>query len=595
MAGKIPREFIDDLLARTDIVEIVDSRVRLKKAGKNYSACCPFHNEKSPSFTVAQDKQFYHCFGCGAHGNAISFLMEFDRLEFVEAIEELARLHGLDVPREQGIGARSFSPEKKQQTESDYQLMEKVTRFFQHQLKHHKQAAGAVEYLKKRGLSGEIVKQWEIGYAPPEWDALLSTFGNNNQVRKQLIDLKLVNQNDNGKQYDFFRDRIMFPIRDKRGRVCGFGGRILEGNGPKYLNSPETRIFHKGYELFGYHHTRQQRNLPRILIVEGYMDVVALSQFDIQYATAALGTATTQEHMTMLMRSNQEIVCCYDGDRAGRDAAWRAVENALPALKDGVHLKFLFLPDGEDPDTMVRKVGKEAFESLIADAAPLSRFFFDTLLKQHPVGTPEGKVALKSAAQPLIDQVAGEQQKQMLQEELSKHVGEYDRFKLDRDIRDANDRAQKPNRAGTFDNMKKSRLSPIRMMIRLLLEHPGLAADCADSVQPSYLAGSGIAGLPVLQDLFAFCEQHPTASTAMVLENFRDHPHSITLGKMLMQEHLVSEEDAARVYRDSFARLLDWHFDSRIDQLLSKSRIEALSDSEKKELTLLMKERQAGR
>ncbi|MDC8829974.1 DNA primase [Alteromonas gilva] len=591
MAGKIPREFIDDLLARTDIVEIVDNRVRLKKAGKNYSACCPFHDEKTPSFTVSQDKQFYHCFGCGEHGNAISFLMEYDRLDFVEAIEELARIHGLDVPREQG-SSRVVSDHTKQQNESDFQLMEKVTRFFQHQFKHHSQGNKAVEYLKQRGLSGEIVKQWEIGYAPPDWDAVLSTFGNDNSVRKQLIDLKLVNQNDNGKQYDFFRDRIMFPIRDKRGRVCGFGGRLMDGNGPKYLNSPETRIFHKGYELFGYFQTRQQRNLQRIMVVEGYMDVVALSQFGIPYATAALGTATTQDHMTMLMRGTQEIVCCYDGDRAGRDAAWRAVENALPVLKDGIQLKFLFLPDGEDPDTMVRQIGKEAFEQLVADAAPLSHFFFDTLLKQHSVGTPEGKIALKSAAQPLIDQVIGEQQKSMLSEELSKHVGEYDRFKLDRDIRSANAGGRTAPPSQRNNNINKTRLSPISVMIRLLLEHPSLATQCEETVQPDFLEGSGIAGLQVLQDVFTFCIANSQANTAQVLENFRDYPYSSNLGRLLIQEHFIDEADAPRVFRDCFARLLDLHFDSRIDQLLSKSRIQSLTSDEKQELTLLMKERQ---
>ena len=326
------------------------------------------------------------------------------------------------------------------------------------------------------------------------------------------------------------------------------------------------------------------------------MDVVALSQYGIQYATAALGTATTQDHMTMLMRGTQEIVCCYDGDRAGRDAAWRAVENALPALKDGVQLKFLFLPDGEDPDTMVRQIGQEAFEETVARATPLSTFFFDALLKQHSVGTPEGKIALKSAAQPLIDQVAGEQQKLMLSEELSKHVGEYDRFKLDRDIRAANaspGSAASRQQKNDGGNINKTRLSPISVMIRLLLEHPSLAAECSDSVQPEFLNGSGIAGLSVLQDVFSFCASHPQAKTAQVVENFREHPYSKSLGRLLVQEHFIDETDAQRVFRDCFARLLDWHFDSRIDQLLSKSRIQALSSDEKQELTMLMRERQS--
>ncbi|AXR05396.1 DNA primase [Salinimonas sediminis] len=592
MAGKIPRDFIDDLLSRTDVVDIVDARVKLKKAGKNYQACCPFHNEKSPSFTVSQDKQFYHCFGCGAHGNAISFLMEFDRLEFVEAIEELARHHGLEVPREKG-GPPPVSEAKKQQQEDDYALMEKVTRFFQHQLRSHPNSHHAIDYLKARRLSGDIVKQWEIGYAPSEWDGVLKAFGTTPGRIRQLIDLKLVNQNDNGKQYDFFRDRIMFPIRDRRGRVVGFGGRIMEGNsGPKYLNSPETRIFHKGHELFGFHQARQKnRSLDQVIIVEGYMDVVALSQFDINNATAALGTATTPEHLQLLTRSTNHIVCCYDGDNAGRQAAWRALENALPALKDGVKLTFLFLPDGEDPDTMVRKVGAEAFMALTNQALPLSRFFFESLLKAHEAGTPEGKMALKAAATPLIDTVLGENQKLLLREELAKHTGEFDRFRLQHDIAQANQPGGRTaNRK--FETVNKTRQSPVRMMVRLLLDTPSLAAQCEDVV-PQMLANSGISGMGLLLDIHQYCQQQPGAKTAQVIENFRDHPHSSVIAKLLMQEHLVSEQEASRVYVDSFARLLDWHFDSRIETLISRSRVQPLSRAEKEELTMLMKERQA--
>ncbi|MAB93891.1 MAG: DNA primase [Alteromonas sp.] len=591
MAGKIPRDFIDDLLSRTDVVDIVDSRVKLKKAGKNYQACCPFHNEKSPSFTVSQEKQFYHCFGCGAHGNAISFMMEFDRLEFVEAIEELARFHGLEVPREKG-SRPAMSEEKKQQQLDDYSLMDQVARFFQQQLRQNSNSEKAINYLKQRGLSGDIVKQWEIGYAPDSWDALLNTFGKSPDKVKQLIDLKLVNQNDQGRRYDFFRDRIMFPIRDKRGRVVGFGGRVLDDGGPKYLNSPETRIFHKGSELFGFYHARQQnRQLDTVVIVEGYMDVVALSQFDINIATAALGTATTPEHIQMLVRATSHIVCCYDGDRAGREAAWRALENALPALKDGVRLSFLFLPDGEDPDTMVRQVGKEAFMTKLDSAMPLSRFFFENLLKTHNVGTPEGKRALKNAALPLIEGVLGDDQKQMLLEELAKHTGEYDRFKLQQDISKANNAGRKPGYSPNLNQVGKTRLSPLRMLIRLLLDMPSLATRCQE-VQPGVFAGSQAAGMDLLLAVHQYCTQHPHATTAQLVENFRDHPHSPTIAKLLLQEHLVKDEDAERVYTDSFARLLDWHFDSRIETLISRSRVQPLSKAEKEELNLLMKERQ---
>jgi DNA primase len=590
MAGKIPRDFIDDLLARTDVVEVVDSRVKLKKAGKNYQACCPFHNEKTPSFTVSQDKQFYHCFGCGAHGNAISFIMEFDRLEFVEAIEELARYHGLEVPREKG-SRPAMSQEKKQQQQDDYAVMEQVARFFQHQLRQNSNSKKAIDYLKNRGLSGDVVKQWEIGYAPDSWDALLKIFGTDAQRIKQLVDLKLVNRNDQGRTYDFFRDRIMFPIRDKRGRVVGFGGRVLDDGGPKYLNSPETRIFHKGSELFGFYSARQQnRTLDTVVIVEGYMDVVALSQFDINIATAALGSATTPEHIQMLVRATSHIVCCYDGDRAGREAAWRALENALPALKDGVRLSFLFLPDGEDPDTMVRQVGKDAFMGMLDEAMPLSRFFFENLLKTHNVGTPEGKIALKKAAMPLIESTLGEDQKQMLLEELAKHTGEFDRFKLQQDISKANQGAKKaysPN----LTQVNKPKLSPLRMLIRLLLDKPELAAQC-DDVQIGIFAGSQAAGMDLLRDIHAFCLSNPSAKTAQLVENFRGHPHSTTIAKLLLQEHLVKDEDAERVYNDSFARLLDGHFDSRIETLISRSRVHTLTKAEKEELTLLMRERQ---
>lgn len=590
MVGRIPRDFIDDLINRTDIIEVVDSRVRLKKAGKNYQACCPFHDEKTPSFTVSQDKQFYHCFGCGAHGNAISFIMEYDRLEFVEAIEELAKLHGLEIPREQG-SKPAISEAKKQQLEDDYQLMEKVCRFFQHQLKHHANSNKVIDYLKNRGLSGDIVKQWEIGYAPSEWDSVLKQFGTDSARVQQLVDLKVVNRNDNGRTYDFFRDRIMFPIRDRRGRVIGFGGRILEGDGPKYLNSPETRIFHKGHELFGFYSAKQHnQKLNNVVVVEGYMDVVALSQFGVTNATAALGTATTPEHIQMLLRTTSHIVCCYDGDRAGRDAAWRALENALPALKDGVQLTFLFLPDGEDPDTMVRKVGQEAFRQLLSDAMPLSRFFFETLLKEHQVGTPEGKLALKTAAQPLIDSVLGEQQKAMLQEELSKHVGEYDRFKLRQDILNANQPRQAKGYVPEQHQVQKTRLSPLRTMLRLLIDQPELAQRCPE-VMPQLLLNSGLKGVDILMEIHQYCLANPTANTAQLLENFRNHPHSRAIAKLIGQEILIDEQGTQKEYEGSFAKLLDWCIDSRYEELLSKARLNSLSDDEKHELKILTIER----
>ncbi|WP_026376304.1 DNA primase [Aestuariibacter salexigens] len=586
MAGRIPRDFIDDLLTRTDIVEVVDSRVKLKKAGKNYQACCPFHNEKSPSFTVSQDKQFYHCFGCGAHGNAISFIMEFDRLEFPEAIEELARSMGLEVPREQGRSSGP-TPQQRQQKEDDYMLMEKAARFFQHQLSQHPQRQRVVDYLKNRGLSGEIVKAWNIGYAPPEWDGLLSAFGQNASQRQQLLDLKLINQNDKGRTYDFFRDRVMFPIRDKRGRVIGFGGRIIDGDGPKYLNSPETRIFHKGQELYGFYQARQQnRSLQRLVIVEGYMDVVALSQQGIHYSVASLGTATTAEHMQMLFRAAPQIVCCYDGDNAGREAAWRALNAALPYLKDGVEMKFLFLPDGEDPDSLVRKEGKDALEARFADAMPLSKFLFTNLLERHHVSSVEGKAALKAEAQPLIDQIGADNQRDQLMQELAKHLGEQDKYQLERDMAQAESRAGKPRQ--DYSKPAKATVSPIRTMIRLLIDQPSLAGRCED-VQPELLSQAALPGLDLLLDVHRYCLQHPQANTARLLESFREHPHIHHLSKLMTQEHLIDSTLYEKVYQDSFAKLLDWLLIGRMEELLSRSRLGPLSSEEKQELNLLMK------
>lgn len=589
MAGLIPRDFIDGLLARADVVDIVSSRIQLKKAGRNYQACCPFHNEKTPSFSVSRDKQFYHCFGCGAHGNAISFIMEYDRLEFVEAIEELAKFYGVTVPREQVSRAQTSSGKAKQ-FDDDYSLMAQVARFFQHQLKHHANSEQVIAYLKGRGLSGDIVHKWEIGYAPPEWQALLNAFAKTPSQKQQLLDLKLVTENDQGKQYDFFRHRIMFPIRDRRGRVVGFGGRIIDGQGPKYLNSPETRVFHKGQELFGLHQARQAaRQLDDVIIVEGYMDVVALSQFGINNAVAALGTATTTDHISSLLRSTKSIICCYDGDRAGREAAWRALENALPVLTDGVRMSFLFLPDGEDPDTMVRKVGLEGFQQQLLAAIPLSKFLFDHLLESHSVATPEAKLALKTAAQPLLEKVAGAGQQQMLQEQLARLVGDYDRFKLQRDMEQAERASVKPTKASAF-KAEKTRISPTRMMVRLLLEYPHLAQQQSD-INPHLLAQKDIGGMALLCELYDFCVDNVTAKTAQVIEHFRDSAHASVIAKLLQQEFLIAEDAAETLYKDSFVKLLDWYLEGCIETLIARSRTQTLSKDEKQQLHQLMTER----
>lgn len=583
MAGRIPRDFIDDLIARTDIVELVDSRVKLKKAGKNYQACCPFHNEKSPSFTVSQEKQFYHCFGCGAHGNAISFLLEYDRLEFPEAVEELARFHSLEVPREKSHHAGP-TPQQKAQIADDYELMENVARYFEQQLKSHGQKDKPINYLKQRGLSGEIVKAFGIGYAPPEWDGVLSTFGSTPEKQQQLLDLKLISENDNRRRYDFFRDRIMFPIRDKRGRVIGFGGRVLEDGGPKYLNSPETRIFHKGHELYGFYQARQaNRSLDRLMIVEGYMDVVALGQFGIDYAVASLGTSTTPEHVQMLFRAAPEIVCCYDGDRAGREAAWRALENALPFLKDGVQMKFLFLPDGEDPDTLVRQTGKDKFEAKLAnEAVPLSQFFFDNLVQRHDVGSNEGKAALAKQAEEMIGKIHAENLVKILTEELRKKIkGSSYQADILQDLKNAS-QVGKPAKID-HNRPQRTTVSPVRKLIRLLLINPALAASHPD-INPAVLDSSLIQGLSLLVKLHQFCITKTGLNTGHVLEHFRQDPDGKHLNKLLQIDHDADERNPEKLYADSFNRLIEQQLNARFEQLRAKGQ---LSMEEKKEFMLL--------
>ncbi|MEH6470536.1 MAG: DNA primase [Halopseudomonas sp.] len=418
MAGRIPQDFIDDLLHRTDIVDVVEERVQLKRTGRNYSGLCPFHQEKSPSFSVNPEKQFFYCFGCGAGGNALGFVMEYDRLEFREAVETLAKRHGLEIPAQ----ANEHSEHDRQRQRS-YELLQRADDFYQEQLRCHPERNKAVDYLKQRGLSGSIAKQFGIGYAPPGWDHLLKLIGNEQQ--NALDEAGLVIQKPEEKKcYDRFRDRIMFPIVDMRGRVIAFGGRVLTDEKPKYLNSPETLTFKKHEELYGLYQARQaNRELHRVIIVEGYMDVVALAQFGINNAVATLGTATSEHHLRRLFKLMPEVVFCFDGDNAGRKAAKRALESALPLMEDGRQARFLFLPDGEDPDTMVRNEGSDAFNQRIEQALPLSQFLFDNLSEGIDLGSGEGSARLGALAVPLIEKIPGQFFQQQMRKQLSEISG----------------------------------------------------------------------------------------------------------------------------------------------------------------------------
>ncbi|VXC93605.1 DNA primase [Pseudomonas sp. 8Z] len=423
MAGLIPQSFIDDLLNRTDIVDVVSSRIQLKKTGKNYSACCPFHKEKTPSFTVSPDKQFYYCFGCGAGGNALGFVMDHDQLEFPQAIEELAKRAGMDVPREES--GRGHKP--RQPVDSPlYPLLEAAAEQYRQALKSHPQRKYAVDYLKGRGLTGEIARDFGLGFAPPGWDNLLKQMGGDTLQQKAMIDAGLLIENaDTGKRYDRFRDRIMFPIRDSRGRVIAFGGRVLGDDKPKYLNSPETPVFHKGQELYGLYEARKHnRDLDEIMVVEGYMDVIALAQQGLRNAVATLGTATSEEHLKRLFRIVPSVLFCFDGDAAGRNAAWRALESTLPSLQDGRRARFLFLPDGEDPDTLVRAEGTDAFRARINQhAQPLADYFFQQLCEEADPRSLEGKAHLVTLAAPLIDKIPGNNLRALMRQRLSELTG----------------------------------------------------------------------------------------------------------------------------------------------------------------------------
>jgi len=433
MAGLIPQSFIDDLLSRADIVDVVDKRVTLKKSGKNYSACCPFHKEKTPSFSVQPQRQFYYCFGCGAGGNAIGFIMNFDQVDFPQAVESLAKDNGMEVPREESAAA------SKKQSENAKLLdaLEQASKYYQQQIRNHENRSSAVDYLKTRGVSGEIARDFGIGYAPPGWDNLLNALSEDANQQIILLNAGMVIEKEQRKPvtegkpdspqasyYDRFRHRIMFPIRDSRGRTIAFGGRVLGDDKPKYLNSPETPVFHKGAELYGLHEAKKFGNkFKRILIVEGYMDVIALAQMGIRNAVATLGTATSARHLTRLFRLVPEIVFCFDGDDAGRKAAWRALEASLAEMEDGRQVKFLFLPDGEDPDTLVRKIGQEQFNSLIEDATPLETFFFDKLSLGLDTNSIEGKARLSNLAKPLIKQFPHGVYGQLMLDRLSESLG----------------------------------------------------------------------------------------------------------------------------------------------------------------------------
>ncbi|MFK5971486.1 MAG: DNA primase [Candidatus Marithrix sp.] len=527
---RIPRYFIDELMAKVDIVELINSYIPLRKTGKNYTACCPFHTEKTPSFTVSSEKQFYHCFGCGASGSAIDFMLNYARFEFVEAIQEIASRIGMEVVYEQN----DTSPIDNSIVDL-YQIMQQVAAYYRQQLR---ESQTAINYLKKRGLTGQIARDFGLGYAPDGWDNLLKKFGTNAETRNNLLKTGLITQNDTGQRYDRFRNRIIFPILDRRGRIIAFGGRVLDQSKPKYLNSPETTLFQKGSELYGWHLARKQGVLKTVIVVEGYMDVVALAQYGIHYAIATLGTATTTKHLTFLFRNVPEVIFCFDGDVAGQKAAWRALETTLPLLQGNRQIRFIFLPQEHDPDGLIRLEGTQAFNDRIAQATPLSEFLFNTLQQQVNMSSIDGRAKLVELAKPLINQLpAGAYQDLMLQE-LSKLTGlnivPKPQFK-------------QPVDTGFTD------LSLVKQAIVYLLHYPELVKLIKYPEKLSFLNQDHI---KLLLNLIEFIQFHPQLKLGAICEHWRGTEHESMIN-LLATKKALSFENIAEIIENEFISKLN--------------------------------------
>ena len=635
MAGLIAQGFIDDLLNRTDIVDVVSSRVQLKKSGKNYTACCPFHQEKTPSFSVSQEKQFYYCFGCGAGGNALGFIMDHDHLEFPEAVEELAKRAGVEVERES-----SGTPQKPRQPVDSplYALLTAASEYYRSALKNHPQRNAAVNYLKQRGVSGIIARDFALGFAPPGWDNLSKHLGGDTLQQKALIDAGLLVENaESQRRYDRFRDRIIFPIHDSRGRIVGFGGRVLGDDKPKYLNSPETAVFHKGQELYGLYEARKyNRQLNEIIVVEGYMDVIALAQQGLRNAVATLGTATSEEHIKRLFRVVPNILFCFDGDNAGRKAAWRALEATLSNLKDGQQARFLFVPDGEDPDSLIRGEGLEAFQARITQqSVALTEYFFTHLSAEVNLDSLEGKAHLATLAAPLVERIPGANLRALMRQKLTHITGlasaantdinsnssapsdkatspEYDQDITDFDSyaqfnpQDYSDMPQhipaqslnkprhndtsRPNKTGPARQSNRAKAAvetPHLAALRTLLHHPHLALKVDNA---SKLAAEDDLYAQLLVSLLEALQKSPDLSSLQLITRWHGTEQGHLLRALAEKEWLIDADNLEQQFFDTITRLASRQRDRLIEQLLSKARSDDLSSEEKQRLRELFEQ-----
>ena len=629
--ARIPQKFIDDLLDRVDIVEVIDRRVKLKKTGKNFSACCPFHDEKTPSFSVNPGKQFYYCFGCGAGGNALGFLMDYERLEFPEAVESLAQTVGLQVPKEE---LRPGQTPPQDTNRPILEQLEQAARFYEHSLRKHSEAKRAVAYLKGRGLSGEIARAFRVGFAPPGWDNLLQTADSDAQQIKRLTDGGMLVTNDRGRTYDRFRDRIVFPILDARGRVIAFGGRVLGDDKPKYLNSPETPVFHKSRELYGLYQARKsERSLNRIVVVEGYMDVIALAQYGIGYAVATLGTATSEAHMERLFRHVPEVVFCFDGDEAGRKAAFRALESTLPVMQDGRQARFLFLPDGEDPDSLVRARGADHLEHLFASATPLENFLFDWVAQDLDITTLDGRARFSKQAAPYVHLIPEGVFKTLMYQSLAdrtgididslkrlqapapdRQTGQSGNFASDEaasaesqhdenyghppddhesmppDIEgDAYNASEMADLANEHDSLTPSSGNTTHRLLGLLVLNPQVASTLDSTLIPSEERRD----IVLLGDVIESINSQPDISTASLLGFWHGTPEGQLLNDLAGREPIEDPAELTELADALFQQLLREGPLNQLKQeaaLLKAKPYEDLNDAEKQELMRLMRE-----
>lgn len=583
---KIPKDFIFELVSRSNIVDIVSDRVKIKKKGNNHFGCCPFHNEKTPSFSVNDKKQIFYCFGCGASGSVIDFIMNFERLSFIETIEELANLNGLTVPyikttneKEKNIFARNERAEL-------YMLTANIVDFYHDKL-YSIDGSSALEYLKNRGLDDTIITCFKLGFAPDSWQETYRFVANDDKKRDLYEQAGMLVTNAKKNQYDRFRGRIMFPIKDGRGNVIAFGGRTIKmDDDVKYLNSPDTIIFHKGRQLYGLYEALQRKRTPeKLLVVEGYMDVVTLAQFGIDYAVAALGTATTEEHIKLLFRATDTVVFCYDGDTAGNRAAWRALMTLLPAIIDGKEIKFVFLPNKEDPDSLVRKEGKTAFENRIKNAQPLSVFLFYRLLQQTDISTTEGKAKLSNLAIPLINQIKAVNFNQSLRRKLGDYLGLLDSLK----INELFNYHQSNNTSPTSANSPVAiKLTTMRILIGLLLQYPKLAKLVTDIQSIEY---STLSGTDIFLRLMAICCRYPDITTAQLLAEFSQNKNEKILQylkRLAVWEHHYEEKQVPIIFKNTLKALYDSILTQQQENLIAKARTSGLTDQEKKELVALL-------